>query len=157
MKNKAVSPIVATTLLLVFSIALSAIIVNWITPIANNNLEKSDHEDDTRTYCATARADIVSVSIYDTNKTTISIQNVGDADINLTDAYIYNQDYQSCKLSIDDSNLEVGDFAIATNNTCGIISTCDDFLFVDVSTNCKNVIIRYNGVLTPTSDDGCKL
>ena len=157
MKRKAVSPIVATTLLIVLCMGISAIVISWITPIANNNLEKSDHVDDNRNFCATARADIVSIRVTNTNRTTISIQNVGDAALNLTDAYIYNQDYQSCKLSFDDSDLEVGDFAMATNTSCPIISTCDDFLFVDVITNCKNIIIRYGGVLTTTSDGGCKL
>ena len=156
MKRKAVSPIVATTLLIVLTIGISAIIVNWITPIATDNLEISGHADDTRNYCATARAEIISVNTDNINKTTISIQNTGDAPINLTGAQIYNKDYLSCQLLFDDSNLEVGDLTTATNNTCDILSNCTDFLMVDVTTDCMNIIIRYNDVLVPISDDGCR-
>ena len=157
MKHKAVSPIVATTLLIVFTIGISSIIIGWISPIASVNIEKSGHADDVRSYCATARADIVSINIDMDNRTTASIQNVGDSAINLTDAYLYNQNYLSCKLLFDDSSLGVGDFAIATNNNCNIISNCSDFLMVDIITNCKNIVIRHTSALTQTVDGGCVL
>ena len=157
MKQKAISPLVATTLLIVLTIGLSTLILNWISVFSNDHIETSNNADNTRNYCATARADIVSIVIDNTNKTIISVQNVGDTPINLTDAYLYNQNSESCKLLFDDSNLEVGDFAMATNISCPIINTCADFSFVDVITNCKNTIVRYNGVLTPTSNGGCKL
>ena len=155
MNPKALSPLIATLLLVVFVMGLSAIVITWSTPMAQDNLENSDKLDYDLKYCATARADIISVLITPANKTTVNIQNFGDAPLNLSEATIHNKNYQSCTLMFDDSYLDVGDFATATNISCPIITNCSDFLLVDVKTECAKLIVRYNTDLKASNGGGC--
>lgn len=155
MKKKAVSPLIAAILLITFSIGISVMVMNWVSPIASKNLEKTGHMDSIREYCSTARAEIISVGIVLGDSAAINIQNTGDVPINLTEASIYNKNYDSCNLVFDDSVLDIGDFATAKNNTCNIFNTCDDFLLADVVSVCKNIIIRFNNNLENTTN-GCR-
>ncbi len=155
MKKKAVSPLIAAILLITFSIGISVMVMNWVSPLANTNMEKTGHMDDTRNICSTARAEIISVGIVFGESAAITIQNTGDVSINLTEASIYNKNYDPCNLDFDDSMLDVGDFATAKNNTCNIFNNCDDFLLADVVSVCKNVIIRFNNNLENTTN-GCR-
>ncbi len=155
MTKKAISPLVAAILLITFSMGISVVVMNWVAPIANTNIEKTGHMDDTRNICSTARAEIISVGINLGNSASINIQNTGDVSINLTEAFIYNKNYDSCKLVFDKSVLDIGDFSSTKNNTCNIFNICNDFLLVDVVSACKNIIIRFNNNLENTTN-GCR-
>ena len=154
MERKAVSPLLGGILLVVFTLGISVVVMNWLTPMANKNIEMADYMDATREYCGTLGAEIVSVAITFPNKTTISVQNTGENPINVTDVVIYNKNYESCRMQFDKSLIDVGDFLGAKNNSCTIFNECDDFLLVEVINVCHDVRIRFKDDLK-NSTNGC--
>lgn len=76
--KKAISPLIATILLVVVAVALIAIVVAWGKSFTTKNLEKAD--DPINMECMGAAIDIVDCSLGD-NNITLTIKNIGTIDL----------------------------------------------------------------------------
>ena len=134
--RKGVSPLIATVLLIVFTIALGTIIIAWLTNYTSTTTEQTSATSNRLTECAKAAITIDAIysSTADKNITKVDVRNNGLLKINVTNVVVSSVG-TSCKLvATATEDMQVGDLRSFTNSACSI--TCNSYANTRVTTNC---------------------
>ncbi len=138
MARKAMSPMIAAVLLIVLTISMSSLVVNWLKDYTNSVTDDVDETSVDVMDCAKQRLEVsnayVSVSPSGTDSVKATVRNTGQTPINLTDAYLYNRTGDFC--SMDLAYIDVGGVANIKNNSCEIAGHMDNLSRIAVTTSC---------------------
>ena len=117
--RKGVSPLIAVVLLIVFTVAVSTMIMSWMNTYTKTTTTSASANTDTVIQCSQQTVSIPTTSgvIYNTTTglVTVNIENNGQATTNIKKVIAYDVDGDTCILTPDTTELEVGD--IVTNQT----------------------------------------
>ena len=143
--KKAISPLIATVLIIGFTVALAAIVMTW-----GNNFVKTTQETTGRTVqkqiiCTEdVRLDIKGITLLD-DKINLKIENSGTKDIDRITVRFYGSDgTENVETASGLESLEIKTFEIGFNSTkIGTITKIDAFPIINYqgeSVMCKNCI-----------------
>ncbi len=131
-KKKAVSPLIATIVLISFTIAIGSLVINWgkqFITAQTQGLQQAGVE------CQKENAEI-KTAIFNSNDGSFKfvIRNMGDIDLN----------FQSLNVYYKDGSVEtVGTFSDADKNKCGKDSSTDCTVKVGVVTSFTTQLSKY--------------
>lgn len=114
MKKKGISPLIATVLILGFTVALAAIIMTWGTSFTKKMQEQTEETADIQVKCATDVAFDIK-SVCNTSKTDykVLIENNGNQDIKKWIVRLYASDTDVESYSCDTAaDCEIGKFGL---------------------------------------------
>ncbi len=137
MKMKGVSPLIAAVLLIVFTVAIGAVVLNWMTSYTQGTTERAGTDTSSTIDCAKQILSIENVS-KSNGQVTVRIENLGSASAELTNLYVYDDLGNSCEATISET-LPAGGFKIFKAPTtpdpeCDKVS--NDTYTVRVSSSC---------------------
>lgn len=112
MKMKGVSPLIASVLLIVFTVAIGAVVLNWMTSYTQGTTERAGTDTSSTIDCAKQILSIENATKKN-GQITIMIENLGSADAELTNLYVYDDSGNGCEVTISET-LPAGGFKIFT-------------------------------------------
>ena len=142
-QRKAVSPLIASVFLVVFTIGISAVLVDWLNTFTKDTTD--DVSISSRSVINCIKVDISIDNVY------LEVNSTGDdiisalvinkgPKVNIVSAYVYSTDGSSCTLSGSTQTISKGNSQTRINDTgCDIFagnSSCPDFLMVKIITDC---------------------
>lgn len=148
MKNaKAISPLVATVLLVVFAIGISTLILTWTQTYTKSSISTAEAKSEVIFECSSANIDVESVYMAEnetSNMTVIDVDvvNTGHSPVTLLQAFVWDKAGAFCSLNITEPLLNEGETTRVSNSNCSLFvndTTCSTFDRVKVSTNCGGV------------------
>ena len=152
-KKKAVSPMIASVLLIMFVIALSTIIVNWLKGYAKDQTEATDIMTDANTNCIKQNIRINTVWMMKNSSSLDStvrllVDNSGSVSANVSSVEVFTIYGESCTLasSTGSDTVGAGDQIIWENTSCAVlydggtsVNNCTSkFTEIRATTTCGN-------------------
>ncbi len=143
--RKGISPLIASVLLVVFTVAIAALIVGWLSTYTRETTSVVSISGKNVIDCMKVTLDIdtVYLTVNSTGSDTIRavVTNKGQVAINIVSAIAYSSEGTSCALSSQaGSSMSVGSIAMWSNASgCDLYadnSTCSDFNMIQVITDC---------------------
>ena len=143
MKRKGVSPLIAAVLLIVFTVAISTIVVNWLRDYTTETT--SSVGETSREVIDCAKENLKMTNAYITVNTTAdaddvikaTLKNTGHVDFTISSAYVYNTVGDYCDMTPVDTTVVPGAVKNLENATgCSIFESTGDFSRVEVTTTC---------------------
>ena len=136
--RKGVSPLIAAVLLIVFTVAIGAVVLNWMTSYTKQTTNKAGTDTSSTIECAKQ-----IISITKANKTSdgkyiyLFVTNQGSMPTTLDAAYAYDNQGHSCSnTSLTTINLGVGGMAYINISGCSNVNS--NAFTVRVSNKCGN-------------------
>ena len=154
--RKGVSPLIASVLLVTFTIALGSLILGFFTGTTNKlaeDTEKGRQETAECTYKSAKISDIFINTSGTFQTIRASVTNDGNGNLTLRSAAVYDTAGNKCPFNAGGNVLEPGDTKLYTNSTdCTIFSSqCTDFAYAEVTTTCGNAFDTFKTKPTCTS------
>ena len=154
-KKKGISPMIASVLLIMFVIALSTILVNWLKTYATDQTEETDIMTAAHTDCIKQNIRIntvwmvenstASATVPEHTTVRLLIDNTGSVSTNVSSVEVFNIYGETCTLasSTGSDTVGAGDQVIWENTSCTVIYTgstncTDKFTELRATTNCGN-------------------
>ncbi len=138
-KKKGLSPLIATVLLVVFTIGIATIIISWMNTYTKD--ATADANQDTRTMldCTNTNIDIDNVYILSENSVKVIARNTGHKPLILKEAFVWDVNGTRCNLNITDGLLAESESIELMNDSCTTTFTsgCPEFGMATVSTTCS--------------------
>ncbi|MEA3230035.1 MAG: archaellin/type IV pilin N-terminal domain-containing protein [archaeon] len=138
MKKKGISPLIAAVLLIVFTVAISTLVVNWLRTYTTDMTDTVDTTSENVLDCAKQNLEITNVylGVDASNPETIkaTLKNTGQIEFTLTSAYAYNTSGDFC--SLNTVTVPVGGVANIQNSSCEFLIDSDGFSHLEVTTDC---------------------
>ncbi len=128
MNKKGISPLIATVLILGFTIALAAIVMTWGKSFTQGLQESTEKSSESAILCATEiNFKVKNVCLDSNNKYKITVENNGQRDIKYFDVRYYKSpsDVVTGKISFDEASQGNGIIGITK---FGVESDVDDIL-----------------------------
>lgn len=141
MRKKGVSPLIATVLLIVFTVAISTIVVSWLRDYTSDTTSSVSDTGQEVIECAKQNLKISNTYITVYTATGISdikatLRNTGSVNFTISSAYVYNTTGDFCDMMPSITLVTVGGVVNLANNTCDILTATSDFNRVEVTTTC---------------------
>ncbi len=141
---KAVSPLIAAVLLIVFTVAVGAVVLNWMTQYTKGTTEKAGTDTTSTVECAKQIIDIQDVRFTsDKNgnnyleNVTLFVQNLGTAKAVISTVSVYDDEGDTCENTSANVPLEPGAFkAFTPLEYCSSRQVSNTTFTVRVSTDC---------------------
>ncbi|MBW6451277.1 MAG: hypothetical protein K0B02_00920 [DPANN group archaeon] len=145
-RRKGASTIVATVILVVFVMGLSAMVLTWIQESTKESMLQADDQRADILDCSGGNVKIDSVYISNNsgvyNSTiVVIIDNNGRAPFKLEEVTLWNTTGSYCTLDTSQTSLSSGDTISLLNNSCSVLDAinCSGFYKIKVTTNCVGV------------------
>ena len=139
--KKGVSPLIASVLLVVFTIAIGAMLLGFFSGTTERFSEDAESGREQVSECTYKSVKISDVFINTTSQIVrATITNDGTGDSTLKVAAVYNINGERCYFDVADQVLSEGDIKLYSNTTdCNIFAPqCSDFAYAEVTTSCGN-------------------
>ncbi|NOQ55371.1 MAG: hypothetical protein GQ477_01050 [Nanohaloarchaea archaeon] len=138
-KKKGLSPLIATVLLVVFTIGIATIIISWMNIYTKDATLDANQDTQTMLDCTNTNIDIDKVYILSENSVKVIARNTGHKPLILKEAFVWDTNGTRCILNITDSTLDESESIELTNDSCQITFTagCPEFDMATVSTTCS--------------------
>ncbi len=142
MKRKGVSPLIATVLLIVFTVAISTIVVSWLRAYTADTT--SSVGDTSQEVIECAKQNLRISNAYITINTTAgaediiraTLKNTGSVNFTVSSAYVYDIGGGFCSL-IPIGDVSVGAVENLRNDSgCEIFNAIADFSRIEITTTC---------------------
>ena len=149
--SKGISPIIASVFLIVFTVTIATLALNWFSGYTSDITSTADTTKTSLLNCSKISPRITDVFISVSGQTVrATITNVGSSTLTLRSVTAYSTDGSSCNMTFaGNANLDPGDIITATATSCTIYSTnCPNFDSVVLATTCSGVGHTFKG--TPT-------
>jgi flagellin-like protein len=149
---KAVSPIIATVIIIAFVVVIGAFLSNWFFNMARTTTDEISSNVATSVECSPSsagiRIDNVFVKAGQNGTVRAVVENTGATDnLSLESAFVYNSTGKAfAGDNIPVKSLRRGQTAIITFSQVSIISCPDAFDRVVVTTNCHGVIGTFDRI-----------
>ncbi|NOR84907.1 type IV pilin [archaeon] len=151
--RKGVSPLIAVVLLIVFTVAVSTMIMSWMNTYTKDTTTSASANTDTVIECSRQTVNIPTTSgvTHTIDNVTVNVENNGQANTTLKKVIAYDSTGLACIISSTEFELEVGDLKNygpinCTDITTGWDNTC--IASVRVTTTCGGI---YDEWLNPTA------
>ena len=112
-KRKAVSPLIAVVLLIVFTVAVSTMIMSWMNTYTKDTTAGASSNTDTVIACSKQTVKIpanAGVTTTSNLNVTIYVENNGQMNTTIKKVIAFDTDNTACEISAIEQTLEVGDF-----------------------------------------------
>ncbi|MCK5474850.1 MAG: hypothetical protein KAI53_05580 [Candidatus Aenigmarchaeota archaeon] len=115
-KRKAVSPLIAVVLLIVFTVAVSTMIMSWMNTYTKDTTAGASSNTDTVIACSKQTVNIPTATGVSTDETggylnvTVNVENNGQMNTTIKKVIAFDSANIVCELSSTEQTLEVGDF-----------------------------------------------
>lgn len=142
MKRKGISPLIAAVLLIVFTVAISTIVVNWLRDYTTETT--SSVGDTSQEVLECAKQNLQISNIYLTINTTAggedivkaTLKNTGSVNFTVSSAYVYDTSGDFCSL-IPIGDVSAGNVENLKNDSgCEIFDAVAEFSRVEITTTC---------------------
>lgn len=134
---KGLSPLIASVLLIAFTVSVAMIIMTWFTSFARGTTENISATGETAVGCSSAGISIEHIYISGTNGV-IVVRNIGFVPLDVT-GMIVNTTGGACSTA-SATTVGVGETKALSLSGCqGIQSNCSGFSRAIVSTNCAGI------------------
>ena len=163
MNKKGISPIIASVFLIVFTVTIATLALNWFSGYTSDITSSADTTKTSLLNCSKIAVRIkavyinTSVDLVDTETNTgvnesirITVSNEGQNTLSLKDVAVYDNVGNYVTLTPTATNLDPGIITTASNtsSTLTLDADCGDFAYAMVTTTCSGVSYKYTG--TPT-------
>ena len=138
--SKALSPLVATILLVAFALGVGSFVGDWISKYAKENIERADTSAQSVVDCSRQMIDIISVEHPSESEIRVKIGNYGQIPVLLKSVVAYNRtDMHPCELFKNSSGMliERGAEITLVNTSCP--TGYGDVYIVRATTACQSV------------------
>ncbi|MBS3056341.1 MAG: hypothetical protein J4473_02800 [Candidatus Aenigmarchaeota archaeon] len=144
---KGLSPLVATVLLIAITIALSNIIMSWMTTLAKEETQNIGNKTSAAIDCTSANIDIRSVYLdFGANISTVIVWNNGQVNnMKVTSAQIFSTKGEALNRtnSTEEIVLNIGEVEDIKFNMTNLITQCSNFSQAFVTTNCVGISDKF--------------
>ena len=110
-KRKGISPLIAVVLLIVFTVAISTIIIGWMNDYTKKTTSDASENTDVVVSCAKQVINIpdsIGINIKNEN-ITILVENIGQAETTIQQILTIDNDSNICSINFTDGTIAVGD------------------------------------------------
>ena len=138
--SKALSPLVATILLVAFALGVASFVGDWFSSYAKENINRASTPAQSMVDCYRQMIEIISVKQSDGNTVYVRVGNYGQMPVVVRKVIAYNYtDMQPCLIFDDPKGVPLDRGAERTfvNSSCP--SGYGEVYLVRVTTSCKNV------------------
>ncbi len=141
MKKKGISPLISVVLLVVFTIAIATMVMNWTKGYTRDTTETMDESSEELLDCSKVSVKITDVFITlnsgGDNATRVFVSNEG-VSTTISSASVYNTSGAVCPLNISNTGtLDKGAIVMLENNSCNVFNKdCSNFHKATVTTPC---------------------
>ena len=110
-QKKGVSPLIAVVLLIVFTVAVSTMIMSWMNTYTKTTTTSASANTDTVITCSQQTVNIPTTGVVynSTGNVVVNIENNGQINTTIKKVLAYDKNGVSCDLGLGDITLEVGD------------------------------------------------
>ncbi len=141
MRKKGVSPLIATVLLIVFTVAISTLVVSWLREYTADTTSSVGDTSQEVIECAKQNLKISNSYITVNTTTGISdvkatLKNTGSVNFTISSAYVYDTTGDFCDMTPSITLVSVGNVANLVNDTCDILTATSEFGRIEVTTTC---------------------
>ncbi len=118
---KGISPLIAAVLLIVFTVAIGAVVLNWMTQYTKGTTEKAGTDTSTTVDCAKQILDISDAKYNQSGneQLTVFVQNLGSVTAQLNTLTLYDNAGNMCVNNSLGLTLAPGEIKIITQNCSG--------------------------------------
>ncbi len=112
-KRKAVSPLIAVVLLIVFTVAVSTMIMSWMNTYTKDTTAGASSNTDTVIACSKQTVKIPAssgVTTIGNLNVTVYVENNGQMNTTIKKVIAFDSANAACEISSTEQTLEVGDF-----------------------------------------------
>jgi len=138
MERKGTSPLIAAVLLIVFTVAVGTLIMNWMTTYTKSTTESAGTETSTTMDCAKQIIDITDIKQSGGN-VTVLVQNLGSITTNMTKVLAYDSNGNTCDITTTAQTISAGDLKIIGPVNCSSAKLDTTSFTVRVTTACGGV------------------
>ncbi len=146
-KRKAVSPLIAVVLLIVFTVAVSTMIMSWMNTYTKDTTAGASSNTDTVIACSKQTVNIPTTTGVSTDETvtgtfnvTINVENNGQMNTTIKKVIAFDIVNTACEISATEQTLEVGDFeAFGPINCTGTTGWSGGVCRARVTTTCGGI------------------
>lgn len=138
MNRKGISPLIAAVLLIVFTVAVGSLIMNWMTSYTKSTTENAGTGTQNTVDCAKQIVDVSDIKVNSDN-VTILVQNLGSKDTNVTSVVAYDDAGDSCTISSTATVLSAGELHIFGPKNCSSDNLDTTSFTARVTTTCGGV------------------
>ncbi|MCK4550960.1 MAG: hypothetical protein KAT91_03325, partial [Candidatus Aenigmarchaeota archaeon] len=123
-----VSPLIAVVLLIVFTVAVSTMIMSWMNTYTKDTTTSASSNTDTVISCSKQTVDIPTSTGVSTDESggylnvTINVENNGQANTTVKKVIAFDSSSTSCAISATEATLSVGDFQAFGPVNCSAVS-----------------------------------
>ncbi|MCK5594241.1 MAG: hypothetical protein KAI18_03295 [Candidatus Aenigmarchaeota archaeon] len=138
-KKKGLSPLIATVLLVVFTIGIATIIISWMNTYTKDATLDANADTQSMLDCTNTNIDIDKVYILSENSVKVIARNTGHKPLILKEAFIWDVNGTRCNLNITEETLAESESIELVNDSCLTTFTadCPEFDMATVSTTCS--------------------
>ncbi|MBW6462349.1 MAG: hypothetical protein K0B07_04855 [DPANN group archaeon] len=138
-KKKGLSPLIATILLIVFTIGIATIIISWMNTYTKDATLDANTNTQSMLDCTNTNIDIDKVYILSENSVKVIARNTGHKTLMLKEAFVWDVNGTRCNLNITEEILGKSESIELVNDSCLTTFTtgCPEFGMATVSTTCS--------------------
>ncbi len=137
MERKGISPLIAAVLLIVFTVAVGTLIMNWMTTYTKTTTESAGSGTTSTMNCAKQILDIADIKTSGNFNVTVLVQNQGSVAANMTKVIAYDDSGNTCTINSTPQTVSAGDIVILPTKNCSGLSTSS--FTVRATTDCGGV------------------
>lgn len=140
---KGISPLIASVLLIAFTLSVAAIIGSWLTSMTKTTTDTVGGELAKQVNCSKVTLDVIDALCHSTTNVTVSIQNIGPISLTNPSFYMRTTDQTACVSNQTDTIPGGGitKYEINCSNFAGVNRTLN---YVRATTLCEGAISIYS-------------
>ncbi|NPA38811.1 MAG: hypothetical protein GXN99_03405 [Candidatus Nanohaloarchaeota archaeon] len=133
--KKGVSPLIAAVLLIVFTVAIGAVVLNWMTSYTKGTTETAGTDTSSTIQCA--KQIIVIENVTKSNgQVIVRAENQGSADATISSIILYDANSKSCETTGLAHTIPAGGYKIIEVNNTACDAVDNTSYTVRISTDC---------------------
>jgi flagellin-like protein len=138
---KGISPLIASVLLIAFTLSVAAIIGGWLSSMSKTATDTVGGQLSQQVNCSKVTLDVIDALCHNNTNVTISLQDIGSIQLTNPSIYIRTTDQTAC-VSNQTGTISAGGISIYEIN-CSNFGTGKTLNFVRASTLCEGSISIY--------------
>ncbi|MCK5594239.1 MAG: hypothetical protein KAI18_03285 [Candidatus Aenigmarchaeota archaeon] len=114
-KRKGISPLIAVVLLIVFTVAISTIIIGWMNDYTKKTTSDASENTDVVVACAKQVINIptsIGVQTNSSGYVTVLVENIGQAETTIKQILAVDNVSNMCQIDIVNATIDIGDIGV---------------------------------------------
>lgn len=143
-KRKGISPLIAVVLLIVFTVAISTIIIGWMNDYTKKTTSDASKNTDVVVACAKQVINIpdsIGIQTNSSGYVTVLVENIGQAETTINQILAVDNESNMCSIDIMNATIDIGDIGIFGPTDCSgtFVAGTPTLTTVRATTTCGGV------------------